>query len=250
MPALEIASAPRPFAQGRRPSWSERRPDLVSKIFAILVPLGFLFAGAGFGWVSWEGASEHPVMAVGCALLGIVSLALLAFGDLYGVGGWWYSACPVCGHEAARDYFRGRSAACDSCVAYLRLEDGKVIEESDEAVEFMATYGVRPADLLGRDPKTLVFPDGCALCGMPATAHREVRGQLDRQIRELTGPSASEGPQSPAGFDWDLRVPVCERHLHEGAAPVETWRDELQFRSYERYRAFCRKNGIEKRARS
>ena len=258
-PVAQPAQAPgagssRPSVVARRATWSERRPDLTSKLLALMAPVVLLAASAGFGWAAWNGLAEHTGAGFGFALMGMAALALLAFGDLYGAGGWWYCPCPVCGHAQARDFYRGQPAACGACLAYLRVEDGRVSEELDYAVEFRPIYGVRQADLAGRDPRTLQFPEGCSLCSAPATERREIRAfrfrQFDRQIAELTGPA--EEPASPLGpndFDWGLTAPVCQTHLHDTAAAVETYQDELQFRSYARYRAFCRLNGIEKRAR-
>ena len=73
--------------------------------------------------------------------------------------------------------------------------------------------------------------------------------QFDRQIAELAGPSLQDSQRAPKDFDWGLTAPVCGRHLGDTGAPVDTYQDDLQFRSYERYRAFCRVNGIERRGK-
>ncbi len=232
-------TAARPGAPARRPTLWERRPDRASRVVAIGVPVVLVLSSFGVGHTAWLGFAENPITGFSYSLLAMAALALIIFGNLYGCGGWWFAACPLCGHEAARDHFEGQPAPCGRCMAYLRYEEGRVVEESDDAVEFRPTYVVHPADL---GPRELRFPPQCVLCGQSE--------ELRRPIRTLRFGPLPAGPRRSITRDeqgWGPTAPVCARHVDDPREPLEVFQGELTFRSYAQYKAFCRHNGIERR---
>jgi hypothetical protein len=245
------ATDDRSVVQARRPSWTERHPDVTSKLVAVFVPIVLLGSSLGFGWYAHLGFSDHPVGGGVFGVIGMAALALFVFGDLNSVRGWWFSACPLCGHEEARDYRGGQSAECGACPAYLRAEDGKVAEEKPDAVEFRPIYTVRPLDLGGRQIDEVRFPEVCVLCGEPATERRPIHAL--RLGPDDPRPQASpSGPRRSITLDeqaWGPTAPFCLQHLADPQDPIEIFQGELQFRSYAQYRAFCRLNGIERRGK-
>jgi len=232
-------SAERPAAVARRPTWSERHRSLASRLLSLLAPVVLLASFGGYCWFAYLGFVEHPAGGGVLGTVVVLSLAVVAFGGLYSARGWWWSPCPLCGHEAARDFRGGQSAPCGCCMAYLRSEGERVFEESDEVVELAAPYAIRPADL-GDRKDLLRFPQSCGICGAPATSHKPIK-----KIRP-SSPGAAETHVAAAEGLWGQTAPVCE--VHRESDPVEIFQGELQFRSYAHYRAFCRLNGLERRA--
>ncbi|HEY3445541.1 MAG TPA: hypothetical protein VGK67_04210 [Myxococcales bacterium] len=231
----------------RKAKWGECNRSLARRLFAVLTPLVLLGSFGAYCWYAYLGFMEHPTQGGTLGVVVVLSLAVVAFGGLYSARGWWWSACPLCGHEAARDFRNDQAAECGCCMAYLRAEDERVTEESDDVVEFAASYVVRPLDLGGR--KELDFPPTCGICGAPAKSFKPIK------TLRLTGPEpeAPPPPQAPRRrltADeqlWGPAAPVCE--AHQQSEPVEIFQGELQFRSYAHYKAFCRLNGVERRAK-
>ena len=242
------ATVDKPVAPARRPSWVERHPDMTSKLVAVFVPIILIGSSTGLGWYAHLGFSDHPVGGGVFGLISMAALALFVFGDLNSVRGWWYSACPLCGHEEARDYRSGQPAPCDKCMAYLRIEEKGVSEEKDDAIEFKPLYAVRPADLGGRAIGEVRFPEACVLCGGPADERRPIH------TLRLAGPDdprsqlpPPRGPKRSITLDeqaWGPTAPFCKKHLADPLDPIEIFQGELQFRSYAQYRAFCQLNGV------
>ncbi|MBI5546833.1 MAG: hypothetical protein HY901_23365 [Deltaproteobacteria bacterium] len=239
----------RPEVKGRRPTWGERHPGPVPKLVAILIPAALVISATGYGWCAHQGFSEHPVAGTAFGLVGMVALALVAFGGLHGVRGWWVSACPLCGHEAARDFRGGQAAECGGCMAYLRSDEGCITENCDDVVEFVTSYVVRAPDAGGKEPGSLRFPEACVLCGAPPVGRKPIHTfRLRPGEAPKTRPSTL--PRRRITLDeqqWEPTAPICEAHRE--SEPVEIFQGELQFRSYGQYKAFCKMNGIERRGR-
>ena len=235
----------RPVAIARRPTWSERHHDLARKLIALLAPVVLLGSFGAYCWYAYLGFMEHPAQGGALGVVVVVSLAIVAFGGLYSVRGWWWSECPVCGHEAARDFRNGQPAPCGGCMAYLRADEEKVTEESEDVVEFAAPYVVRPADLGGRTE--LKFPETCGICGAPATSRKPIKAIRLTPQEPAAARKADKRRITADERLWGPTAPVCAAHFQSD--PVEIFQGELQFRSYAHYKAFCRLNGVERRAK-
>lgn len=245
MTDLTPSAVARPSVPARKAKWGECHRSVAQRAFAVLTPIVLLGSFGAYCWYAYLGFMEHPTQGGVLGMFVVVSLAVVAFGGLYSARGWWHSACPLCGHEAARDYRNDQAAECGCCMAYLRAEDEKVTEESDDVVEFAASYTVRPADLGGR--KELKFPDTCGICGAPATSFKPIK---TIRLTPEPEPAAPQPPRRRLTADeqlWGPAAPVCQTHLESD--PVEIFQGELQFRSYAHYKAFCRLNGVERRAK-
>ncbi|MGC4114704.1 MAG: hypothetical protein QM765_08865 [Myxococcales bacterium] len=238
----------RPSVPARRARWSECNRSVARRLFAALTPVVLLGSFGAYCWYAYLGFMEHPTQGGALGMLVVLSLAVVAFGGLYSARGWWYSPCPLCGHEAARDFRNDQAAECGCCLAYLRadVDAERVLEESDDVVEFAASYTVRPADLGGR--KQLDFPNTCGICGAPAKSFKPIK--TFRLTAPEPTPASPQAPRRHLTADeqlWGPAAPVCEAHLQSD--PVEIFQGELQFRSYAHFKAFCRLNGVERRAK-
>ena len=240
-----ISTSPteRPAVAARRPSWGERHHGLAPKLLSLLAPVVLLGSFGAYCWYAHLGFMEHPAQGGALGVVVVLSLAVVAFGGLYSARGWWWSACPLCGHEAARDFRSGQPAPCGCCMAYLRADEERVTEESDDVVEFAAPYVVRPLDL--GDGQVLKFPETCGICGAPATGHKPIKAiRPTPREPEPMRQAARRRITADEGL-WGPTAPVCA--AHQQSDPVEIFQGELQFRSYAHYKAFCRLNGVERR---
>jgi hypothetical protein len=187
------------------------------------------------------------------------------------------SACPVCGVEAQRSFNAWRnerepSAACNACIAYLRLnvESLEVKEEAIDATDGL--YFVTAAQYQSVVPQCdderhrfmFVMPTMCAVCGDPeapllrtlspmASADAGFLGAVASEIandafdakasRRYGTNTLSSGAELDTQL-MELEMHVCAKHTAVTERGVEYSDGDLAFHSYRHYKAFCELNKL------
>lgn len=256
IPASPLSAPARPARIG------ERIQGSFAWILAVLAPLLFVLAVGWFIWAAVDGLGNHENLAIVVAVVGLLGLfvATIGFWSDYTGKGSWSGACPVCGKERVWKFYAGAgvwrdSLACEQCAAQVRLPKLGVMESSLEEVEPAAVSDTLfggfklPLDKLwdaGRLPPRPQMPEGCAMCGAPATKHLPVQWRIATGTEDpIYGTRRMGGRRDtsrPRFNVEELQFGLCDAHDKPWAVCYES--GELKFWLYGGYREFCRLNGL------
>lgn len=188
-------------------------------------------------------------------MLWILALALGGVAVWYAAGGKLGAKrveCPSCDlYIHGVDMDPDAAVLCPHCRAYASVEDGKLVKT--------------PADRVAREPvfcvelpQQVTWPEGCCVCGQPATRHVESRLEIEQAGslgRDLAVGVASLGILKAVDrTTYTLAVPHCAEHA-DGArlylpAEAEQLNLGVGFRSYPYFAQFAALNYMKPRSTS
>lgn len=193
-------------------------------------------------WLFWRPEREHDTGV----LVWMITIPAIAGAAFFA----WRAAksgtapCPGCGHTVTDLYTsENRGVVCRFCGKYLEGTGGSLHLTADDAVAddwiFVTTV-----------PHTIAWPDGCCVCGAPATrtVRIEVTEKQDAAFhKDLATRVATLGTMKLVEETTHaLEVPHCD--AHGNGAELRLAGDSvtglaIAFRSHRYLNAFCEKNG-------
>ena len=130
---------------------------------------------------------------------------------------------------------------CPECTNYLEGKGGKLWITDHSRI---ADSPVFSSPL----PDEFSFPDGCCVCGSPATHNESVSAniQSDKSTAAMAGVTVLSGGavSGRAGYtEWTVQVPHCDSHK-QGASlgSLGSGKVKISFKSLPYLQAFCKTN--------
>ena len=196
---------------------------------------GAALGALGDGFLAWLGA----------AVLWFAALGLLLGRGVFGAG---RAPCPSCGAQVRELRLRGRNdgVLCQACGAFLEGERGLLAPSDPARVAAVPLFGAAL-------PDSFRWPEGCVVCGAPATRHVQRSVSVSNTSASLAKSVASSAVGAVGGVGVLVRsgsritvlVPHCEQH--EDGALLEDCggaQPNVVFRSLRYARAFCQLNDV------
>ncbi|HVX84700.1 MAG TPA: hypothetical protein VH253_07775 [Phycisphaerae bacterium] len=195
--------------------------------------VGFLVAAVVAGAVS---VGLFMTIVEGAVTAGIACIpAVLALIFLFmAIGGAGVASCPGCG-ERLTNLGTGSNEAvlCPKCLKYYEGTGGELWATDMGKVAASAVYTTKL-------PEKFQFPEGCCVCGKPATQRVKVETRMMNASSAVTAPAVGYSSSTVTSVE----VPHCAEHK-DGAMLSGTSKDmRIRFRSYPYMRAFCELNGV------
>ena len=175
--------------------------------------------------------ASGPV-TIGIALIPAI-LALILLGmSLSGAG---TAACPACGGQlSGLSTSTNDGVNCPQCHGYFEGTNGTLHATDPGRIADTPTF-TSPL------PEQFSFPEGCCVCGKPAT-HREKVSMESMNASSAVTANAIPGVGFTSHTRTTVEVPHCDDHK-DGASLTGTPKNpNIRFRSYPYLRAFCELN--------
>jgi hypothetical protein len=178
-------------------------------------------------------------ITVGFSLIpGILGLVLIGVA----IGGSATAPCPSCG-KTIESLGTGSNdgTCCSACHAYVEGTHGELW------VTDAARVADRPIFATKLNPQ-LAWPDGCCVCGQPATRGLPVSATRAKSGQNAAIAVATGGAVlATSSTKLTIEVPHCAQHddgaqLNAGSNASEM---RILFRSYPYLRSFCERNGTQ-----
>lgn len=179
-------------------------------------------------------------ITIGIALLPGILGAILLYMSVSGAA---EAPCPACGAKlTGLSTGSNDGVLCEKCKIYVQGQ-GALTPTDPARVADVPLF----TTLL---PDQFAWPDGCCVCGTPATHGVKIEARTQNQasaaavvgVTEMTG-GVLTARRAGANV-WSVEVPHCANHK-DGALLASAGGDKvkIRFRSYPYLRAFCERNG-------
>jgi len=172
--------------------------------------------------------ASGPV-TIGIALIPAVLFFIFLFSAISGAG---EATCPNCSKPIDGLSTKSNDGVlCQSCHRYVEGKDGHLwtTEESRIADNPLFTSPL---------PETFAFPEGCCVCGKPATHKQTIEYRTQNASSAITAPTVGVTTTTKI----TVEVPHCDEHKDGAALTSATKGTGIRFRSYPYLRAFCALN--------
>jgi len=154
--------------------------------------------------------------------------------------------CPTCGALRTGTPLRiSESLHCDDCGAYFRIRQGVTVATEGDAIE-------REPVFVAACPKQVRWPQGCCVCGGPASStvpvELELREDAESGANLLTQAASLGTLKLVSERRYCVHVPTCAQHRRDVPVADLQWNDDeaqlyLAFRSRAYADAFIAANG-------
>ncbi len=194
--------------------------------------LGGFVACTALSYLLFRTIAEGPV-TIGIALIpGVVAIILLVMA----FSGAGTCACPGCG-AAISGISTGSNEGvlCDGCLRYFEGSAGELWATDESKIADTPQF-TSPL------PESFAFPEGCCVCGAPATRDEAVSIEMMNASSAVTA-NLVDGVSSTRSTRTTVQVPHCAEHKGGASLTGTPAKPHIRFRSYPYLRAFCAKNG-------